>query len=143
MSSSIATSMNSSPNNESPRSRNLFWRLIISVLLISTLGGLFYLDYQIGRQAPVLLVICLLLALRGSWEMTALLKTRSFHPQFYLMAISTTAIIMATWLKPLGIGHPEAYDLSYLGPTMLTFSLVVMALFMVTALRFREPGTSM
>lgn len=125
------------------RDRNLSWRILISVILITVLGGAFYVDNMIGRQAPILLVVCLILALRGAWEMTTLLRTRSFRPQFPLVAIGVMAIILATWLKPLGIGEPENVGLSYLGPTMLAFSLVVMLLFLMTTFRFREPGQSM
>ncbi len=132
-----------SPEQLPPKSRNLRWRLLISAILISTLGGLFYLDHSIGRSAPILLLVCLFLAVRGSYEMSGLLKTRSFQPRFGLVAAGTIAIILATWLKPLGIGETHMVDLSYLGPTMLAFSLVVMGLFMVSALRFREPGKTM
>ncbi|HCS52903.1 phosphatidate cytidylyltransferase [Rubinisphaera sp.] len=136
--------MQSSPAVQpAKKGRNLRWRLIISAILISSLGTLFYFDHKIGRSAPVLLLLCLFLAIRGSWEMTNLLKTRSFQPKFLLVAMGSVSIILATWLKPLGIGETQGVDLSYLGPTMLTFSLVMMALFMMSALRFREPGQSM
>jgi len=125
------------------KSRNLLWRLIISSLLISSLGGLFYLDHWIGRSAPVLLAVCVFLALRAAYEMTELLKTRSFNPSFRLVAIGSVVIVVCTWLKPLGIGETRIVNLSYLGPTMLAFSMVVMALFLISALRFREPGKSM
>ncbi len=125
------------------RDRNLMWRFLVSFVFISTLGVAFYWDHRIGRQAPILLLVCLALAVRSAWEMTVLLKTRSFNPQFSLVAPGVVAIILATWLKPLGIGVPEYHELSYLGPTMLAFSLVVMVLFLVSTLRYREPGQSM
>ncbi|MBB01723.1 MAG: phosphatidate cytidylyltransferase [Planctomyces sp.] len=123
--------------------RSLSWRLIISVVLITVLGSAFYWDHRIGREAPILLGVCLLLAIRGAWEMTSLLKIRNFQPHFSLVGPCVIGIILATWLKPLGIGDPENIGLSYLGPTMLTFSLVVMLLFLISTFRFREPGKSM
>ena len=122
---------------------NLSWRLILSPILISLFIGLFYWDHLIGRQAPVLFVVCLFFAIRGTWEMTLLLRTRSFYPRYSLCCLGAILIIVATWLKPFGIGDSEAVALSYLGPTMLTFSLVVMFLFLISAINFEQPGQSM
>ena len=121
----------------------LLWRLLISVVLILILGTLFYVDHRVGREAPFLLLLCIFLAVRGTWELAALLKTRSFEPRFPLVCCGSVAVILATWLKPLGIGDPTLIGLSYLGPTMLTYSLVVLLLFLMAAKRFKEPGKSM
>ncbi|MCA8987815.1 MAG: phosphatidate cytidylyltransferase [Planctomycetaceae bacterium] len=136
--------MNDQDQNETKSSKgNLRWRLLISVILISLLGSLFYWDHKIGREAPILLLICIFLAVRAAYELTRLLETRAFRPKFPLVAFGSVIIILATWLKPLGIGEAQIVNLSYLGPTMLAFSMVVMGLFLISALRFREPGTSM
>ncbi len=122
---------------------NLSWRLIIGPLLIAIFGGLFYWDHLIGRQAPVLLLVCLFLTVRGTWEMAQLFRTRSFYPRYSLCCAGAIVIVASTWLKPLGIGVTEPAELSYLGPTMLAFSLVVMVLFLISAISFEEPGQSM
>lgn len=75
--------------------------------------------------------------------MTLLLRTRSFYPRFWLCCTGALVIVASTWLKPWGVGVTEAAELSYLGPTMLAFSLVVMVLFLVSAINFEEPGQSM
>ena len=75
--------------------------------------------------------------------MTLLLRTRSFYPRYWLCCLGALFIVAATWLKPMGIGVTEAAELSYLGPTMLAFSLVVMVLFLVSAINFEKPGQSM
>lgn len=135
--------MLAAPDPAPVRDRNLLWRFVVSFVFIGVLATAFYWDHRIGRQAPILLLVCLIMAVRGAWEMTVLLRTRSFYPKFPLVALGVVAIILATWLKPLGIGEPESHGLSYLGPTMLAFSLVVMLLFLFSTFRFREPGQSM
>lgn len=125
---------------------NLLWRILISAVVIPTMGLLFFLDHQLGQAAPILLVFCILLAVRSSWEMTGLLKTRNFEPRFPLVCLCTVLVLLGTWWKPFhhaweGTQLPHGWDT--LGTTMLAFSLVVMILFFVAALRFREPGRSM
>ena len=47
----------------------LGWRVFLSALLIPALIAVFYLDHRAGPGAPLLFVFCLLLALRGAWEL--------------------------------------------------------------------------
>ena len=135
--------MDNLPSEKKSRIGNLSWRLILGPLLILIFGGLFYWDHLIGRQAPILFIVCLFLTVRGTWEMSQLFRTRSFYPRYSLCCMGAIIIVASTWLKPLGIGAPEASELSYLGPTMLAFSLVVMVLFLISAISFEEPGQSM
>ena len=48
----------------------LGWRVLVSAILIPALVALFVLDHRAGREAPVLLVLCMLLAVRCVWEIT-------------------------------------------------------------------------
>lgn len=125
---------------------NLLWRILISIIVVPTLGVMFYLDHRMGVAAPILLVFCILLAVRSTWEMTSLLRIRSFEPRFPLVCLCTVLILLGTWFNPVwhavqGTELPHAWET--MGSTMMVFSLVVLLLFFVAALRFREPGRSM
>lgn len=108
----------------------LAWRLTVSAILIPAAIGIFYLDHQQESEAPYLLALCVLLALRATWELADLLKTRSFAPSFALTAVSSVAIIFMSWMEHLELG-------------MMVFALSVHAIFLRGAIRYREPGSSM
>src|SRR5690606_24217615 len=57
-------------------------RLLVSALLIPAAIGLLALDARLGPAAPILFVLCVLIALRCGWEATALLRRPAVDPQF-------------------------------------------------------------
>jgi phosphatidate cytidylyltransferase len=123
----------------------LGWRIGISVVLIPILVGLFMLDHRAGESAPYLLALCLVLAVRGIWEFVWLVRVRLFEPSFPLLALGASLIVASGWL-----GHAAFLPMSAksnpslsLAAVAVCFSLVVLALFLRAALRYREPGRSM
>jgi phosphatidate cytidylyltransferase len=127
----------------------LRWRLLISALLIPLLFAAFYLDARIedgvGREsAPILMLFVAILAWRGSTEMVDLLRTRSFTPNRALVVTSSVIIAISSWYgrfprMPIAI----APDGNTLAQVALTYSVTVLALFLLAAYRYREPGRSM
>jgi phosphatidate cytidylyltransferase len=121
----------------------LGWRLSISAVLVPLLVLIFYFDHHAGPRAPWLLAFCLLLALRGTWEMCTLLRTRSFEPSFPAVAVCTAAVVAAAWIVPATVPATTARGLETLGPPMLAYSLSILVLFLTGAVRYRAPGRSM
>ncbi len=123
----------------------LGWRLLVSAILIPALIGLFYLDTRVGITSDVLFSLCLLLAVRGAWEMTNLLRTRSFDPDFPLCAVLCCAVIYAGWVRIV----PDAGQMGRVtlatkwDHLALTYSSGVLLLLLNRAIRYREPGKSM
>lgn len=119
-------------------------RILVASFLIPMFIGLFWIDYQIGQQAPILFVVTLALGIRAAWEMTKLLRIRSFEPRFPLVCSGCITVISATWCLPfLSTGTESIDSLNNLGMTMLAYSIVVLGLFLSATMRFREPGKSM
>lgn len=123
----------------------MVWRLILGPVLIAVLAGLFYLDAHAGRTAPVLLVLTLALAARGTWELVELLRIRAFQPQLGLVMACNLVIVFANWWpRFVYFDHDiDARSVAALGPAMLTFSLSVLVLLWSEAWRYREPGHSL
>lgn len=127
----------------------LRWRLLISAVLIPLLFAAFYLDARIedgskGESAPILLVFVALIAWRGSTEMVDLLRTRSFTPNRFLVVTCSILVAISSWYgrfphMPIVI----APDGNTLAQVALTYSCTVLALFLLAAYRYREPGQSM
>lgn len=124
----------------------LGWRLGISFVLVPLLLAMFWWDSTLGIGAPVLLLFCLLLVLRGAFEMCQLLKTRNTRPAFEVTAISNVALVAATWFSirqiPDSITSEDRLLLS-LGSVMITFLVVLLFLMLLEAIRYRQPGHSM
>lgn len=135
---------------ESPQKKNdgaLGWRLTLSAVIVPSLFGLFWLDNQagwFGTTAPVLLALCLALALRASWEAVTLLTTRNLSPNWPLTAACCIVVILAGWLPHLMASTliPLA-DQEPLSLIAIAFTLSVLVLFFAGAWRYREPGRSM
>lgn len=118
----------------------LGWRLSLGPILILVLVGLLTLDAHFGTTAPVLWMLACLLTWRSSWEMSQLLRVRS-APNFGLCVCAGLAVVSANWIAPLAIAaNPAAKIAGSLGPTMLVFSLAVMALFVSGLARYSAPG---
>ncbi len=116
-------------------------RILISAILIPSLIGIFVLDAQLGKQAYLLYVFCLLLSLRGCWEMTRLFQGRPYQPDFRLTSFCSFLILTAGWWT-----HLEQFpqpNLSAEGLIGITYGLSVLFLFFVGAVRYQEPGKSM
>ena len=76
----------------------LGWRLGISAVLIPSLIGLFIWDAKLGDSAPVLLVLCLLLTVRATWESVHLLRQKTPELGFAGPAAINVCMVLATWL---------------------------------------------
>jgi phosphatidate cytidylyltransferase len=123
----------------------LGWRVGISAVLIPALVGLFMLDHRAGESAPYLLGLCILLAVRGSWEFAHLVRVRSFEPSFPALSIGSSLIVAAGWLGhasffPIDVGRHPAVPLAAVA---VCFSLLVMVLFLKAAIRYQQPGRTM
>lgn len=123
----------------------LGWRIAISAVLIPALIGLFMLDHRAGESAPYLFALCILLAVRGTWEFAWLVRVRMFEPSFPLLALGASLVVVAGWVGhaaffPLGLEFHPALPLAAVA---VCFSLCVLVLFLRAAIRYREPGKSM
>ena len=120
----------------------LGWRLFLSSILIPLLFGLFYFDNRIGESAPILLVFCLLLALRCVWELVELLRDRFSEISFPLTALCSLGVIAAAWIPHwTKLGDSSATVSSQF--TLVAFVSSVLLLFFVAAIRYREPGKNL
>lgn len=116
----------------------LGWRLTISAILVPALVGVFVLDHRAGTEAPYLCALCVLLAVRASYEFADLLTTRNMEPSFRLIAFCSVAILGATWFGTQGPELPGSA-----GSAMIAFCLSVLVIFLRSAIRYQEPGKSM
>ena len=122
----------------------LFWRLLVSAILIPLFCGCFYLDAVLGESAPVLLIIVLFLALCGACEMVDLLWTRSFTPNKLIVSACCMLVAAAAWWGRFGhmpIRIPS--DDNTLAQVMLAYAMTILVLFLTATYRYREPGASM
>lgn len=123
----------------------LGWRLGISAVLVPALLGLFWWDSTLGNGAPVLLLLCLLLAVRGSYEMCQLLKTRAMKPVFEVTAVCSVLVILGAWaharMQPAA--DPQTGLLRSLGIVSAALFASLLILMLVEAIRYRKPGRSM
>jgi len=121
----------------------LGWRLTVSAIVIPLLVGVFVTDHKMGADAYVLLGVCLLLSIRGAWEMAHLLTTRSFRPNFPILAACSSAVVAAGWIGQWDASTIGTIGIGSLGLSMLTFSVCVLVLFLKGCIQYREPGQSM
>ncbi len=112
----------------------LGWRLSVSAILIPILIGLFMIDARIGPAAPVLFLLCLLLGVRGSFEVRGLLRRPGVEPHLQAIAVCVALLLVATWW-PHWSGHTS--PLLWL---TAAYGVCVMGLFLHGAVRYREPG---
>jgi phosphatidate cytidylyltransferase len=120
----------------------LAWRLVISALLIPALVAIFVLDHRAGPSAPYLLILALLLAARGAWEMIFLLRTRIAVPDPVLTIGSAMAVVAAGWIGPRGHVEDAFAATASLGPVALVFALSILLLFLVRAAFYVGPGNT-
>ncbi len=119
-------------------------RLLVSSLLIPTLVGLLAWDHHLGATAPILLVLCMALALRLAFELTGLLGQRGLPTTWPLTGIAAASLVLAGWPGSLweSLG-PRIAEAAALERVAIVFTIVVLGLLLVHALRFREPGHSL
>ncbi|MEQ9409072.1 MAG: phosphatidate cytidylyltransferase [Fuerstiella sp.] len=105
---------------------------------------LFRWDAGLGNGAPVLLVLCLLLAIRSSYEMCLLLKTRAMRPVFEVTAFCNVLVILAAWSQARVTGQqdPETELLVTLGLVACAIFVSLLLLLLLEAIRYRKPGVS-
>ena len=127
----------------------LGWRIAVSAVLIPALIGIFVLDHRTGEFAPYLLGLCVLLAIRGSWEFAQLVRVRSFEASFPMLAIGSSLLVLATWgvpmnFLPIHVRHSHSHHPALPLATMaVVFSLLVLILFLKAAIRYQQPGRTM
>lgn len=130
----------------------LRWRIAVSIVLIPTLIGIFRLDAASGNTALPLLLLCLVLAARASWEMTSLLRTRSMQPSFKPTAAGSLLAVLAGWMHVIvsaGSGQTDVMSAAS-NPVLMSMGWIGIAavlsfcgLLVREAVQFHEPGTSM
>lgn len=119
-------------------------RLLVSSLLIPLLVGLFAWDHQLGPEAPVLLILVTVLAVRLSFELVQLLHRRGLQASWPLAGIGAAVLVISGWPGELWEGVCECLvGGSPLERVAGALAMVVLVLLLVHALRFREPGSSL
>lgn len=112
----------------------LRWRLAVSAILIPLLIAIFTLDHQAGASAPYLLALCVVLALRGNWELVQLLKQRSLEVSYPLTMFGSISIVAAAWWGQW------KFSINSLSAAMLAYSIVVLLIFLKGCIEFQKPG---
>ena len=120
----------------------LGWRLAISAILIPALFGVFWLDARVGAGAPCLFALCVVLAIRSTWELTDLLTTRTMRPSFPVSAIGALLVVAAAWGARQSASPWPPDDASLLACFGATVAAGYLC-FAAAAVRFREPGHTM
>jgi phosphatidate cytidylyltransferase len=121
----------------------LGWRLLVSAILIPAFVFLFYLDQRAGETAPVLLALCLAIALRSAWELVELFRVRSFAPSFIQTSLLSCAVVVAAWIPHLWATRGEHGPIATVATPMVVFTLSVLWLLASNAARYRAPGERM
>ena len=130
------------PAPAKPPKSALFWRLTLSAFIIPALIGLFVADHYLGPRAWLLLGLTLFLAGRAAWEMSELLRVRNIVVSAPAVTVCSVAVVLSAWYLPLATGQPAFPCGLVLAPILLGLATAVLALFLVEAFRFREPGHS-
>lgn len=119
----------------------LGWRVTISAVLIPALFGWFWWDHHVGRTAWPLLALCLVLVVRGVWELNDLLRTRAFETSFVRTAALSVLVVLAgfahTWF-PESTGPLAGFASA--GPVAAAWSFSLLVLFLAAAVRYEAPG---
>lgn len=78
-------------------------RLLMSALLIPATIGLFVWDHHLGRTAPILFVVVLMIAARCVWEFVTLARTTGLQPNLWICTSSVVALLAAAWWPHLPV----------------------------------------
>lgn len=120
----------------------LGWRLLMSAILVPAIIATFWLDQKLGTPATILLVFCLLVAVRNAYELADLLHVRSIRPHFAVTACLSCLVVLAGWghVYSSSGGPGVLYSLGWIGAALI-FSFV--ALLAWSAWQFQGPGSAM
>src|SRR5262249_26789126 len=117
----------------------LRWRILVSIVLIPALIGLFYVDSRLGAEAPLLLLLSEILAIRSVWEMADLFRDRTRKLQVPLVMACAGAVVASAWIPRLMAGHTVTFVDSF-AFVAITHTLIVLILCLSEAARFLTPG---
>lgn len=118
----------------------LRWRLLLGPVLIAALAGIFWADARFGAASPVLLAFSLVLITRATWELMRLLRTRAFAPNGILIAVLSSAVMLANWWPGLDTASTLSAQLVRAAPPLLVLVFAGIVLFAWRALRYTVPG---
>ena len=124
----------------------LGWRLMMSAILVPAIIALFWLDQRLGSSAPVLLLFCVLVAVRNAFELTDLLAVRSFRLLFPATALLSVLVVLSGWGHlwfPMALSDSSVRLMSSLGCIAAALTLSFLALLALEAWQFMKPGNSM
>jgi len=99
----------------------------------------------LGNGAPALLLFCLFLTIRSSFEMADLLRTRHMKPSFELTAVCNVFVVLAAWAHSRMSGVPSGLNGMLISLGLVAAAIVAsfVVLMMFEAIRYRKPGRSM
>jgi phosphatidate cytidylyltransferase len=86
------------------------------------------------------LILALLLAIRSTWELCDLLKTRDLHPAFGPCATGAALVVAAAWIPHWPVIDGMSGPMPSAGCAAAAFVISVLALFAAAAARFEAPG---
>jgi len=118
----------------------LGWRLAMSALLIPAFVAVCWLDHRLGRAAPLLFLLCCLLAWRCAAELVTMMRPRFPELQLAPIAVGNLLLLAAAWL-PHWWGTEDTRPAS--AAIAIAWMLCVMLLFAYEAWRFESPGMRM
>jgi phosphatidate cytidylyltransferase len=119
----------------------LFWRFVMSVVLIAAAVGAFAIDHRFGDAAPVFFLVTVTIALRSTWELFDMLRTRSFEPHLGICATLCFITVSVNWLPR--IIPDELQPKGDVNPILVAYALAVLVLFVNRAARYLSPGKAM
>ena len=137
---------NETPVAETPAKghSSLFWRITLSCLFVPLVVYILRQDHLAGARAPYLLGLCLVIGASCCREMVLLTRVRSFSPNLAWTVLCTCGVILAAWFPRGLLGGEVASDIDPSLSAMMTAWMAVLVLsFFKTAVRFREPGSSL
>ena len=121
----------------------LHLRLLSAALLISSLVGLMWLDFQLvgfGRPGAWLLPLALFGAALGTKELLALLRCQNLEPSRWATYVGSLFVVAATGVPIYWSHYPENCSLGRLGLPLCAMALAICLVFFAEMARYREPG---
>lgn len=117
-------------------------RLLVGTLLVAALAGLLYLNALTAETAPILFVTSLIVALRCSQELFALLAERNLSPLRSVSYLGVGLIVASNWISPLTGGTKGNLPSAALAGPLIALAVAVLVLFVAEALRYERPGSA-
>lgn len=124
-------------------------RLLMSALLIPATIGLFAWDHHLGKRAPLLLLLLIVLSSRATWELVTLARTAGFRPSLSLALVGSWGMIGIGWapLRDRGWGTYRFGSSGDIGPGLFLLGVIAVLLILNAVWRFPrcevsvEPGS--